>query len=142
MKQRCSGRKEGKDYNNYHYRSITVCKEWENNFLSFYRWAVTNGYENNLTIDRIDVNGNYEPSNCRWVSQKTQQRNRRNNRILCYNGEKHCLSYWSEQIGVSTATLSARLKKGFSVKEAIEHEKYKIRNKGGSNVRTRSYRSR
>lgn len=64
-------------YKYYGGRGITVCNEWKNDFMSFYNWAINNGYEEGLTIDRIDVNGNYEPNNCRWVTMKVQCKNRR-----------------------------------------------------------------
>lgn len=76
MKSRCFYKK-GKDYKHYGERGITVCKEWQNNFLSFKEWAYANGYSDNLTIDRINVDGNYEPANCRWITMAEQQKNRR-----------------------------------------------------------------
>ena len=62
---------------NKYYKNVSICKEWEHDFKAFYDWAIANGYSDNLTLDRIDVNGNYEPSNCRWVTQKQQARNKR-----------------------------------------------------------------
>lgn len=67
--------KASKDYKWYGGRGITVCSEWRNDFMSFYDWAISNGYHKSLSIDRIDVNGNYDPSNCRWVTQSDQMIN-------------------------------------------------------------------
>ena len=78
MKSRCYNNKK-KDYKNYGGRGIKVCTEWKSDFMNFHSWAMDNGYSDNLTIDRIDVNGNYEPSNCRWVDMKVQAKKRRNN---------------------------------------------------------------
>ena len=74
------------NYECYGGRGITVCDDWVNDINSFYDWAIENGYKDNLTIDRIDVNGNYEPSNCRWVDTKIQGNNRRNTIYLDYGG--------------------------------------------------------
>lgn len=97
------------DYKNYGGRGITVCEEWKNDFKAFYDWAMANGYEEHLTIDRIDVNGNYEPNNCRWSTQKEQQRNRRNNKLITYNNETKCLFEWAEFYNISPKLLSQRL---------------------------------
>lgn len=77
MKQRCNNPKV-KGYKYWGGRGISVCDEWKDSFYSFYLWATNNGYNHGLTIDRIDVDGNYEPSNCRWVTMKVQANNKRN----------------------------------------------------------------
>ena len=74
--QRCLN-KNNKAYIDYGNRGITICDEWLNDFMAFYNWALENGYQNDLSIDRIDVNGNYEPLNCRWATKTTQMRNTR-----------------------------------------------------------------
>ncbi len=78
MKERCYT-KSNSCYKNYGGRGIKVCDEWLHDFMAFYKWSMNNGYDDSLTIDRIDVNGNYEPKNCRWVTNIEQQRNKRNN---------------------------------------------------------------
>lgn len=118
MKRRCYD-KNGDHFLYYGGRGITVCDEWVDNFVSFYEWAMSNGYNNLLTIDRKDVNGNYEPSNCRWVSQVVQQRNRTNNKMINYNGQTMCLAEWSEKTGLSSKTIQFRLSRGWPVERAL-----------------------
>lgn len=83
-------------------------------------WAMNNGYKSNLTIDRIDVNGNYEPNNCRWVTMKQQSRNTRRNRYFTYNGETHCISEWCEILGLNYNTINGRLRRKLTIEEALE----------------------
>ena len=104
----------------YHDKGITVCNEWRKNFNSFYKWAVSNGYFDNLTIDRINTNGNYEPNNCRWVTMKTQGNNKTNNFLISFNDETHTLSEWSDITGIKSSTIRARIKNyHWSVKDAL-----------------------
>lgn len=106
-------------FERYGGRGIKMCDEWVKNPNTFYEWAINNGYKKNLTIDRIDVNGNYEPSNCRWATKEEQDNNRRNNRSISYKGETKTLSQWARQYSINIVTLSDRLKTGMSIDEAL-----------------------
>ena len=109
MKARCY-RESAREYENYGGRGITICDEWRNDYKAFHDWAVENGYADNLTIDRKNVNGNYEPSNCRWITNEEQQRNKRNNSIYEFNGQSKNLTDWSKEFGVSYKTLQKRIR--------------------------------
>lgn len=91
IKQRCYNVKAEK-YKNYGMRGIKVCDEWLNNSDTFIKWALNNGYKKGLQIDRIDVNGNYEPSNCRWITNRENSWNRTNNNNIVYQGVTYCFS--------------------------------------------------
>lgn len=108
MKTRCDNFKcvEYKDYGG---RGIKYCNEWQK-FISFYEWAVSNGYKSNLTIDRIDVNGNYEPSNCRWATNSQQAQNIRKTMNVTYNGITKTIHEWSKETGIRAKTLYDRNK--------------------------------
>lgn len=108
MKQRCAN-VNNKRYKDYGGRNIKVCSEWLHNFQLFYYWAINNGYKDGLTIDRINVDGDYEPSNCRWVDQNKQQNNRRNNVLINYKGDVKTLSQWSRHLGINLGTLNKRI---------------------------------
>ena len=119
MLERCRN-KNRRDYKNYGGRGIRVCDEWKNNFMSFYNWAIDSGYKEGLTIDRIDTNGNYEPSNCRWATPKEQANNRRTSVFLTYNGETHTVSQWAEIQHIPRDTLDRRMRRcGWSVEKAL-----------------------
>ena len=121
MIQRCYN-PNNPEYHNYGERGILVCKEWmgEDGFSNFYNWAITNGYSEKLTIDRIDNNGNYEPSNCRWVSFIRNQNNKRTNHTLTYMGETKTIADWARMVGVEYHTLRSRVcKYGWSVEDAL-----------------------
>lgn len=128
MKERCYYKK-GKNYKNYGGRGIKVCDEWlgENGFLNFYKWAIENGYKketldngvNKWTLDRIDVNGNYEPSNCRWATAKEQANNTRRNRIIEHNGKRQNITQWSTELSISRSSLMWRLNNGWSIDKAF-----------------------
>ena len=108
MKDRCNNPK-CPSYKNYGGRGINVCDEWQS-FEPFYEWAINNGYRDDLTIDRVDVNGNYEPQNCRWADYKTQANNTRRNVYLSYQGETKTLAEWVEITGISRSALEWRIK--------------------------------
>lgn len=117
MKDRCCNC-NSKDYPLYGGRGIKVCEEWLD-FQGFYKWAMNNKYNDTLTIDRIDVNGNYEPSNCRWVNMKTQQNNKRNNVYLTHNNKTQTMSQWADELGISVHTIHTRHRKGWSDKDCL-----------------------
>ena len=109
MRRRCY-KKNRKAYKDYGGRGITICDEWKDDFLSFYNWSINNGYEDNLTIDRIDVNSNYEPSNCRWITKREQCKNTRANINITYNNQTKTLSEWAEILKINYNTLHSRIK--------------------------------
>lgn len=132
MKSRCYYEKS-EMFKHYGGRGITVCDEWKNNFISFYDWSIKNGYDENAergqcTIDRIDVNENYEPNNCRWATIKQQANNTRRNHLIKYNGKTQTVSQWANELGVEPDSIFNRLRKGFTEEEALtlkfnEHRK-------------------
>lgn len=118
MKRRCKD-KSFSSYKNYGGRGVTYCKEWEN-FIPFYEWSIENGYKEGLSLDRIDNNGNYEPSNCRWATRAVQNRNKRSNIYITYNGETKILRDWEKYFGMNKGTLRARINQyGWSIEKAF-----------------------
>ena len=107
-----------------------MCKEWRESPEAFAKWAYANGYSEGLSIDRIDVNGNYEPSNCRWGNAFVQANNRRSNVFVEFDGERHTIAEWSRITGIKTSTIQRRLKKGWNAGEALGLEKHTIAFKG------------
>lgn len=106
MRERCS-RLKHPHYKDYGGRGISICDEW-NEFNAFHDWAAQSGYRDNLTIDRIDVNGNYEPSNCRWVTISEQMRNKRTNHMVWIDDTLLTLSECSRNYGVPKSTIRWR----------------------------------
>jgi DNA-binding protein Fis len=118
MRDRCHCEKwEG--YKRYGGRGITVCNEWNESYVNFRDWALSNGYASNLTIERKDVNGNYCPENCTWATWKEQANNRRGSLFATYNGETKSIPDWARLFGINNVTLRNRLKRGLSMEEAI-----------------------
>lgn len=107
-------------YKDWGGRGIKVCNEWLTDFKTFYDWAMANGYNDKLTLDRIDVNGNYEPSNCRWVDYHTQRLNTRTTRVYEYNGIKFHLCEVEQLFNVKRTAFQARIRKGWNVEQAIK----------------------
>lgn len=113
--------------NVYYEKGITVCDEWTGNggFENFYEWAMNNGYSDELSLDRINVNGNYEPSNCRWITMKEQQSNRSDNVFVEYMGETKTLKQWCNELGLSYGMVKARRRNGWTVPELFSPKKEK-----------------
>ena len=118
MKARCETSKKQKFIKDYQNRGIKICAEWHD-FSVFQKWALENGYKNNLSIDRIDNNGNYCPENCRWADNFTQANNKRNNHWLTYNNKTQTIAQWSKELGMKYNALNERLRKGWSVERAL-----------------------
>lgn len=124
MRTRCMD-KNAKAYENYGGRGITICSDWDD-FMKFYRWAIESGYDENAergecTLDRIDVNGNYCPENCRWVSMKEQFNNKQHHYMLTFSGKTMNLAQWSKAYGIRRETLRSRLENGWDVEKALTH---------------------
>lgn len=118
MKQRCYNPNSNR-YNTYGGKGIKICDEWLHDFKSFYDWALLNDYKDNLTIDRINNNGNYEPNNCHWVDYKTQANNRRTNRKITYKGRTENIIKWAELKGLDYSALLWRLNNNWGIEKAL-----------------------
>ena len=118
MKTRCYN-KNDREYKYYGQRGIVISDEWHI-FENFKNWSLNNGYDNNLTIDRIDVNGNYCPENCRWVSMNTQMRNTRRNINIIYEGDSYCLTDLCKKLNISMESVrSLARSRNISIEDAI-----------------------
>lgn len=118
MRSRCNNQKN-KRYDRYGGRGITVCPEWDHSYVAFRDWAIANGYRDNLTIDRIDNDGNYEPQNCRWTTQKEQQNNKSTTVKIEYHGETLSIKGLAEKYDIDYHCLYARLQRGWSIEQAL-----------------------
>lgn len=135
MRQRCLD-KNSSHYKYYGAKGITICDDWLNDYTKFYEWAIKNGASKDCTIDRIDVNGNYEPSNCRWVDAITQANNKTQNRIIEYNEEKLTLAQWSKKVGIKESTIRRRIDRyGYTIDEALGFRPHKFKEYDRSNSR-------
>ena len=119
MRRRCNNPNRD-DYERYGGRGITVCEEWNNDYSKFKEWADTNGYSDDLTIDRINVDGNYCPENCRWITMAEQAGNKQNTHWIEYDGKKQSIADWAKEMNVSRSTVSSRVRRGNSVEEVLK----------------------
>ena len=123
MKRRCENPKDI-SYHRYGGRGITVCEEWSNSYEAFVDWAMESGYDPNskhkeCTLDRIDNNGNYEPSNCRWANMTVQSNNRRNSVLITYQGETLTVAEWAKKVGLNHGALLNRINQGWDIEVAL-----------------------
>ena len=118
MKRRCY-QKQNKRWKKYGGRGIKLCPEWLDNFQAFFDWSMANGYADSLTIDRINMDGDYSPENCRWADMVQQANNRSNNHYITYQGETKTMMEWSKVLGMSYTTLRKRINSGWDVDDAF-----------------------
>lgn len=118
MKERCYAKSQD-GYKNYGLRGITVCDEWKDNFSAFRNWALSHGYQDQLTLERKDVNGNYCPDNCTWIPKTMQPRNTRASHVIEIDGKRQCLTAWVEEVGIGMSTFYYRVAHGMDEAEAI-----------------------
>lgn len=118
MKRRCRDKRH-KSYKTYGGRGILVCEDWKKSFLSFYNWANNSGYHKPLTIDRIDTNGNYEPSNCRWATRSEQNDNKTSSVKIEYDGRIMCAAAWAKELKIKPDTITNRIKRGWDFHSAL-----------------------
>lgn len=100
-------------------RGISLCKEWRDTPNNFFEWAVNNGYQDNLTIDRIDNDKGYSPDNCRWITPEKQQRNKSTNLMITYKGIKKCLADWVDELNLNYHKVYQRIRKGWDIERAF-----------------------
>lgn len=117
MKQRCYNKNE-KNYGGYGGRGIKVCDRWRDHFAMFIQDMGPRPSPQH-SLDRIDVNGDYCPENCRWATQAEQQQNRRVNILLKFNGKVQCLAVWARELGIGEWALASRIRRGWSIERAL-----------------------
>ena len=120
MKNRCYNQKQ-QGYENYGGRGITICEEWLKSFTAFEEWSLSHGYADDLSIDRIDNNGDYSPKNCRWVTRTEQNENTRRNHLVTIGDRTQPLSAWVRELGLNYHTVSFRIhQKHMTPEQALE----------------------
>lgn len=123
IKNRCYI-KSNLEYKNYGGRGISVCDEWVNDFKSFFDWSINNGYSKNLTIDRIDVNSNYSPANCRYIPMNEQFNNRTDSFFITIGMDKKTITEWSKISGNTVSCIRNRIINGADTYDAVFSKKY------------------
>ncbi|MEN6618167.1 MAG: hypothetical protein ABFC28_01485 [Rikenellaceae bacterium] len=118
MKARCLNPKST-SYERYGGRGVEICEEWVNDFVVFYDWAMKNGYDDKLTIDRINSDGNYEPLNCRWATIQEQANNKRSSCLIVYKGERKTIAQWATLLDISEIALRHRIDRCWSIEKAF-----------------------
>ena len=127
MIDRCNN-PENVNYINYGRRGIKVCEEWLKDFSVFESWALENGFDKKLSIERIDNDGGYSPENCKWANRSEQANNRRSNRNLTFKGRTQNLRAWANELGIKENTIRARLDNlGWSVEKSLTKPTNKYR---------------
>jgi hypothetical protein len=118
MKARCSNPNHNRA-NSYVNKGITVCDEWINDFMSFYNWALENGYKDELSIDRKDNNKGYNPDNCRWANSETQANNMTTNHLVTIENITHTIAEWSKLAGIPQGVIRERIRLGWDSRHLI-----------------------
>ena len=127
MKRRCYDptNKRAKFYSE---KGVRVCDEWLDDYSAFREWAMANGYNDNLTLDRIDNDGDYCPANCRWATAKIQANNQSRNRLLTYMGETLTMSEWADKLGITYGTINHRVQRGWSMERIVNTPQRRLLN--------------
>lgn len=118
MKRRCYSPND-KRAEFYIEKGVVVCDEWRNDYLAFRNWALANGYREDLSIDRIDNDGDYCPENCRWATDKIQANNQSRNHRITYGGETHTVSEWADILGLSYSTMIHRVQREWPMERIV-----------------------
>lgn len=119
MRQRCYNKKHPK-YPDWGGRGIEVCPSWKNNKYCFVVWSLMNGFQLGLSLDRINVNGNYSPKNCRWITQEDQLRNQRKNVYLTHDGVTLTAAQWAQKYGKERSSVAKKIKQGKTFEQIFE----------------------
>lgn len=131
MRERCNN-PNNINHKTYYDNGIKVCAEWDD-FSVFKKWALSNGYSEKLTIDRIDSKGNYNPLNCRWATYIEQANNTKSTRFITFNGKTLSYSQWERELGLSRGLISSRISKGWNIEKVLSIKNYALETRFKSN---------